>query len=480
MIFASPIFLFLFLPVFLVCYYLTPQRFRSAVILLGSTVFYAWWRVDFVALLYAIILWNWLVALGIEKKQNSGNSKGLLALGVIVNLLALGYFKYWNFGVNSFFAIFMPAGSRPPAGLADVLLPIGISFFVFHGISYIVDVYRRDTPATKNLFDFAAFITLFPHLIAGPVLRYKDLAWQFKNRRHGFDVFSEGALRFMLGFAKKVLIADTVAPLADAAFALENPTMADAWLGCFAYAVQLYFDFSGYSEMAVGLALMMGFRFIENFNFPYISRSITEFWRRWHISLSTWLRDYLYIPLGGSKKGEVRTYINLFLTMLLGGLWHGANWTFVLWGAWHGGLLAIERLAGVKADDKLSGVPGALRWAYTLLAVLLGWVAFRAPDMQSAFAFYRGMAGLNGMGISAGLDWQIKGTALCALAGGILVVAAQPFFAKYRKPVMLSKESVAMETVMPLWQQLAVGALFIAAVSRLLAMSYSPFLYFQF
>jgi alginate O-acetyltransferase complex protein AlgI len=480
MIFASPIFLFLFLPLFLGCYYLTPQRFRSAVILLGSTLFYAWWRVDFVVLLYAIILWNWLVALGIEKRQSSGSPKGLLAVGIIVNLMTLGYFKYWNFGVNSFFAIFMPAGSRPGPGLADVLLPIGISFFIFHGISYIVDVYRRDTPATKNLFDFAAFITLFPHLIAGPVLRYKDLAWQFQNRRHGFDTFSEGALRFMLGFAKKVLIADSVAPLADAAFALENPSFGDAWLGCFAYAVQLYFDFSGYSEMAVGLALMMGFRFIENFNLPYLARSITEFWRRWHISLSTWLRDYLYIPLGGSKKGEVRTYINLFLTMLLGGLWHGANWTFVLWGAWHGMLLAIERLMGVKGDDKPQGVINALRWAYTLLAVLLGWVAFRATDVHAAFDFYRGMAGLNGMGMSAGLDWQVKGAQLCALAAGIIVIGAQPYFAKYRKPVMLSKESVAMETRMPLWQQIAAFALFVMAVTRLLAMSYSPFLYFQF
>lgn len=474
MIFASPIFLFIFLPFFLACYYLTPRRYKSVAILLGSSAFYAWWRVDFLLLLYAIILWNWLVAVGIEKGSET-RAKWLVRLGVAVNLAALGYFKYWNFGVNSFFTIFMKAGSRPPPELVNVLLPIGISFFVFHGISYIVDVYRRDTPATKNLFDFAAFITLFPHLIAGPVLRYKDLAWQFGNRRHRLETFSEGALRFMIGFSKKVLIADTVAPLADAAFGLDAPTMAESWLGCLAYAVQLYFDFSGYSEMAVGLALMMGFRFIENFNMPYLSRSITEFWRRWHISLSTWLRDYLYIPLGGSRKGPVRTYINLFLTMLLGGLWHGANWTFILWGAWHGVLLAIERLAGIKTEEG-----GFLRWVYTLVAVLLGWVAFRSPGIDEAFVYYRGMAGLNGFGISSNLEWQIKGAALCALVGGIVVIFSQPRFAKYRTPVKLSKESVAIQTELPVWQQVVAFGLFVAAVSRLLAMSYSPFLYFQF
>lgn len=480
MIFASPIFLFIFLPLFLTLYYITPAKFRSVTILLGSSVFYAWWRADFVTLLYAIILWNWFIGLAIEKRRDSSGSIWVLSGGVAVNLLILGYFKYWNFGINSFFAIFMPAGTRPDAGLVNVLLPIGVSFFIFHGISYIVDVWRKDTPATRNLFDFASFIMLFPHLIAGPVLRYKDLAWQFRNREHSAAIFSEGALRFMLGFAKKVLIADTVAPLADAAFNLGHPTMADAWLGCVAYTIQLYFDFSGYSEMAVGLALMMGFRFIENFNFPYHSASITEFWRRWHISLSTWLRDYLYIPLGGSRKGTVRTYINLFLTMLLGGLWHGANFTFIIWGAWHGALLAAERLLGIGADDNVMGLSRLFRVSFTLLAVMLGWVAFRAPDLSSAGVFYQAMAGFNGMGISADLAWQIKGVGLYAIAAGIFLIVIQPAFARYRTPVMLSKESTAMKTVLPVGLQLGAVALFVVAVTRLLAMSYSPFLYFQF
>ena len=479
MVFASPVFLFLFLPLFLAIYYLTPPRWRSATILLGSSIFYAWWRVDFLVLLYGIIGWSWLMAICIDKTR----SKVLLWLAVGVNLMTLGYFKYWNFGVNSFMAIMIKAGINPPVEVVHVLLPIGISFFVFHAISYIVDVWRRDTPPTRNLLDFAAFITLFPHLIAGPVLRYKDLAWQFQNRRHGWDLFSEGCYRFMCGFAKKVLIADSVAPLADAAFALESPTLLDSWIGIAAYTIQLYYDFSGYSEMAVGLALMMGFRFIENFNLPYISRSITDFWRRWHISLSTWLRDYLYIPLGGSRKGRVRTYINLFLVMLLGGLWHGANWTFVLWGGWHGVLLALER---IKTEvTKTSPETRALGWkiaasAYCVLAVMLGWVLFRSPDVGMAADFYRGMMGLNGGALSDSFAWQIKGISLVALACGIMLVTFQPFFLRYREPVPLSKESVAIKVMPPLGYQIIAACVFLIAVTRLLAMSYSPFLYFQF
>lgn len=480
MVFASPIFLFMFLPLFLAIYYLTPARFRSVIILLGSSIFYAWWRLDFLALLYAIIGGSWLAALYIDKWRGTIKAKRLMQCGVAANLLTLGYFKYWNFGVNSFQLIMTKAGVDVPTEFVQVLLPIGISFFVFHAISYIVDVWRNDTPPTRNLFDFAAFITLFPHLIAGPVLRYKDLAWQFTNRKHSMDLFSEGAYRFMSGFAKKVLIADTVAPLADAAFALENPTMLDSWLGIAAYTIQLYFDFAGYSEMAVGLALMMGFRFIENFNAPYISRSITEFWRRWHISLSTWLRDYLYIPLGGNRKGTVRTYVNLFLTMLLGGLWHGANWTFILWGAWHGVILAIERFFGVDPDAPAGRTRRAVTMTATLIAVMIGWVLFRAHDLSAAADFYAGMLGSNGFGISDNYVWQIKGVSLLALAGGIALVFTQPRFNDKREPVQLSKGSIAMKTTPSILFQIIVGALFLAAVTRLIAMSYSPFLYFQF
>lgn len=464
MVFASPIFLFLFLPLFLAAYYIAPKPARSLLILVGSSIFYAWWRVDFLFLLYAIILWSWLIGLSIERTYNVW----LLRIGIAANLLTLGYFKYWNFGIESL----QQLGVTIPAEYLGVILPIGISFFVFHAISYIVDVWRRDTPATRNLFDFAAFIMLFPHLIAGPVLRYKDLAWQFASRTHSFALFSEGAYRFMAGFAMKVLVADNVAPLADAAFELQQPTMVEAWLGTAAYTIQIFFDFAGYSAMAVGLALMMGFRFIENFNNPYLSTSITEFWRGWHISLSTWLRDYLYIPLGGNRKGRVRTYINLMLTMLLGGLWHGASWTFAIWGLWHGLWLAIERM-GLR-------LPKALGLVLTLLIVMIGWVFFRSSDFAAALAHLKGMAGLQGMGISADMVWQLKTTSLLALATGVVFTALLPLLNRYRFPVQLSKDSGALETRAPLWLQAFVMVVFVVAVSRLLALSYSPFLYFQF
>ena len=284
-----------------------------------------------------------------------------------------------------------------PFTWAPILLPIGLSFFIFHAISYLVDIYRKEEPPTRNLLDFAAFIALFPHLIAGPVLKYNLLADQFLSRTHTLEKFSYGATRFMTGFAKKVLIADTIAPLVTATFNQTSPSFFDSWLGALAYTLQLYFDFSGYSDMAIGLAAMMGFKFPENFNHPYISRSITEFWRRWHMSLSSWLREYLYIGLGGNRKGRARTYVNLALTMVLGGLWHGANWTFILWGTWHGGILALERR--MKEAKLWQPRPAWLTIPGTMLLVILGWVMFRADNVPDAFRMYRGMLGLNGVSL---------------------------------------------------------------------------------
>lgn len=323
MVFSTSIFLFLFLPLFLAGYYLVPSRGRSAWILFGSWVFYGWWRLDFLGLLILTSLWNyWLgrQACASRHGDESGRRRAriALALGIVLNLGSLAYFKYWNFAVDSVNAVLAAAGSGQ-LQTWSVILPIGISFYIFQATSYLVDVYRGDAPAAGSFVDLAAYIALFPQLIAGPILRYKDLAGQFAARSHSFQLFSRGAYRFMAGFAKKVLIADTVARIADQAFALEAPGVIGSWLGTLAYTVQLYFDFSGYSDMAIGLGLMMGFRFIENFNYPYISRSISEFWRRWHISLSTWLRDYLYIPLGGNRRGSRKTYRNITLVMLLGG-----------------------------------------------------------------------------------------------------------------------------------------------------------------
>ncbi len=315
MIFTTHIFLFVFLPVFLGIYYLTPVRWRSFWILIASYTFYAWWRLDFLVLLVAITVFAYCAALILEKLQTQKIRFWVLFIAVLINLVTLAYFKYTNFGIESLNIILTLLGIQA-LSWTSVLLPIGLSFFIFHAISYLVDIYCKEARPAKNIIDFSAFVALYPHLIAGPVLRYHLLSEQFRTREHSWDRFSRGTIRFMAGFTKKILLADTVAPLADAVFQLSHPTLLDAWLGVFAYAIQIYFDFSGYSDMAIGLALMIGFEFPENFRHPYTSRSITEFWQRWHISLSSWLREYLYIPLGGNRFGKFRTHFNLFITMV--------------------------------------------------------------------------------------------------------------------------------------------------------------------
>ncbi|MCV2884907.1 MBOAT family protein [Aestuariibacter sp. AA17] len=472
MVFSSSIFLFAFLPVFLAIYYATPFRYRSFVILIGSYAFYAWWRIDFLLLFVLVTLWNYVIGIQMHKHLDSNPSiaKRWLAIGVTGDLLTLGYFKYANFGIESLNAMLATINSEP-LPLANVILPIGISFYIFQAISYLVDVHRKDTPPTKRFIDFAAFIALFPQLIAGPVLRYKDLAHQFEHREHSFALFSAGVVLFMKGFIKKVLIADTVAPLADAAFTAGSLTTIEAWTGALAYSIQLYFDFSGYSDMAIGLGLMMGFRFIQNFNQPYISQSITEFWRRWHISLSSWLRDYLYISLGGNRHGVFKTYRNLFLTMLLGGLWHGANWTFVLWGAWHGGWLAIERALGLGHYKTFN----LLAWMFTMLLVVIGWVMFRADSVQQAFTLYEAMfipnfASQNGASMIEPKGWQ-----LTILAIGIITVLLRGAMQHAHKLEQFTHSNMMANTVSVL--RLPV---FLIALSSLIASSYSPFLYFQF
>ncbi len=461
MVFSSNIFLFAFLPLFLACYYLTPWRAKSILILVFSYAFYAWWRPDFLGLLVGVTVVSYGFALAISATLDEVKRYRLLTIGVGLNLLALAYFKYANFGIDSLNVVLARMGFNV-VEFTHVLLPIGLSFYIFHAISYLVDIYRREAPPARNLIDFAAFIALFPHLVAGPVLRYHLLAEQFRNRTHSFDRFSRGCVIFMIGFCKKVLIADTVAPLADAAFSAPIPTFSDAWLGAIAYTVQLFFDFSGYTDMAIGLALMIGFVFPENFNDPYISRSITEFWKRWHMSLSNWLREYLYIALGGNRKGVVRTYVNLFLTMLLGGLWHGANWTFVLWGAWHGGILVLERYWEQRYGKPL--LPSWLRVIKTMLLVIIGWVLFRAADVAGAGRMFQGMLGWNGIAFSPSLEWQVTPDRMAILFLGIGIIYAMPWLKR-------KSNSFIRYLLLPL---------FLWAVATLSSQSFTPFLYFQF
>jgi len=444
-------------------------------IVLGSYVFYGWWRVDFLAMCAGVTLFSYLVS---RKIVSSENNRGRwLALGVVGNLMTLAYFKYFNFGIDSMNALLGYAGYQGITAW-HVILPIGISFHIFQAVSYLIDIYRRDVQPAEKFIDFMAFSSLFPQLIAGPVIRYKDLEYQFRNRVHSWDKFNEGAIRFAMGFCKKIFIADTLAPIADAAFAQPDPTMLDAWIGILAYAAQLYFDFSGYSDMAIGIGLMMGFRFVENFNHPYISRSITEFWRRWHISLSTWLRDYLYIPLGGNRKGNKRTYINLVLTMVLGGFWHGANWTFVLWGFWHGGLMAIERALGAKKETPY---PKLIALPLTLFLVLMGWVLFRATSVSSALDMYSGMFGLQGHGLSDDLAWQITDFQIVTLLAAYLILFLPLIKKVTAKPLpVVDGEQVTWAFGLSPARQIVICILFTLGVCKLIAQSFSPFLYFQF
>lgn len=481
MVFSSNVFLFLFLPAFLAAYYLCPDRHRSYLIVAGSYLFYAWWRVDFLLLFIAVTAWNYGIGRGIAAHgARTPAARRWVVAGVTGNLAVLGWFKYANFGIDSFNAMVMSTGLEPFSWTA-IVLPIGISFYIFQSISYVVDLYRGDAEPARNAVDFAAFMALFPQLIAGPVLRYKDLDGQLRSRTHTVDKFAEGSTRFMQGFIKKVFIADSIAPLVAHGYALQDPTTADAWLTALAYTAQLYFDFSGYTDMAIGLGLMMGFRFIENFNQPYISQSITEFWRRWHMSLSTWLRDYLYVPLGGNRHGTFKTYRNLLLTMLLGGLWHGANWTFVLWGAFHGAVLAVERALGINPDVARFN---PLRWAFTLLLVMLGWVMFRADNVTQALAMYAAMFRFDGLGLSELYAGSITRLQIATLALAYAVVLWRGLGQKGVGSIFggthAAVPAAPKNTPGPFLAVLVLMPLFAMSVLKLSAQSYSPFLYFQF
>ncbi len=469
MVFSSILFVGLFLPLFLLTYYLTPVRYRNHCILLGSYVFYAWWRIDFAALLALVTLINY--ALSIRMHHAVFHKKYVLSLAVVFNLFILGYFKYAMFMAGAFHdaALFLGAGGFE---IWQVILPIGISFYIFQAISYHIDVYRGDGPEAPRLIDFAAYLALFPQLIAGPIVRYKDIAARLYERTHSLEQCREGMLYFCAGFCKKVLIADSLAPLADMMFVLQHPTLLESWLGAVAYSFQLYFDFLGYSQMAIGLGMMMGFRFIENFNHPYMSRSITEFWQRWHISLSQWLKDYLYIPLGGNRYGTVMTYRNLFLTMLLGGIWHGAAWTFVIWGAWHGVLLCIERALGAK---KRALYPKVVGWGITMLCVIIGWVMFRAETVSDALVMYQGMLGIHGVGLSDYTHWQVQPFHLTMLCVAMMVTILSAWRVRLTSPF-----STRWAKEMPMSLQTLLVAGFVIALVKLVAESHSPFLYFQF
>jgi alginate O-acetyltransferase complex protein AlgI len=372
LVFSSPIFLFAFLPIVLLVYYLTPKVFKNISLLIASLLFYAWGEVFYIAVMIMSIISNYFIGILISNSQQQDKPtctpKFYLAIGIVINVGLLISFKYANF-ITDNFNIILEEFHISAIDLQVIHLPLGISFFTSQAISYIVDVYKKEFKAQSNIYNLALYISLFPQLIAGPIVRYHDVAKQITGREHSLELFANGAARFIIGLSKKMLIANPLGEVADNIFILSGNdlTMPLAWIGVVAYSLQIYFDFSGYSDMAIGLGRMFGFKFLENFNYPYISKSLREFWRRWHISLSTWFRDYIYIPLGGNRVSTVRVYMNLFIVFLLTGVWHGASWNFVAWGLFHGIFLAAEHAGFSKI---LSKIWRALQHLYLIFIVL--------------------------------------------------------------------------------------------------------------
>ena len=475
MVFSSYTFLFFFLAPALGVYYLLPRilpresggRARTLWLILASYLFYGWARFDYVALILFSTVVDFICARRIEASDRPKQRRLFLIASIATNLGLLGFFKYFNFGIDVVNAASSSVGGGTLSSpWPDIILPVGISFYTFQSMSYTIDVYRGVVKPSPTFSRFACYVALFPQLVAGPIVRYRDLAKQLEERSHTLDKAARGVFLFMVGFAKKTLIANNVGVLADALFdAPGEPGLFDAWIGVLAYTFQIYFDFSGYSDMAIGLGLMIGFVFPTNFESPYKSESITEFWRRWHISLSTWLRDYLYVPLGGNRKGPWKTYRNLTLTMLLGGLWHGASWTYVLWGAWHGTLLAIERMSGKDAPWRRW--PRPLRVAFTFWLVMIGWIMFRAKTAERLGQVMSGFLGVNGLG-----DLTIRSPyALKLPLTALLIAAAIAFF---------GKTTMAMSANITRPKALVAIVLFVLGVAQMLLQGFNPFLYYQF
>jgi alginate O-acetyltransferase complex protein AlgI len=466
MVFTSHIFVFYFLPLVLALYYLLPMK-RNLFLLIASYLFYGWWNPWFVGLMFFATAVNYLCGLVIAREDIGTNRrKTALVTSVVVSLSTLGFFKYFMFFENNLNAMIELFGASA-LPIIQITLPVGISFFIFQSLSYPIDVYRGTSPPVRSFTDFACFVALFPQLIAGPIVRYNIIADQLIKRSHTIDRFASGVALFILGFAKKMLLANQMGLAADAVFAAASPSTFDAWFGIVAYAFQIYFDFSAYSDMAIGLGRMFGFEFPRNFNAPYIADSITDFWRRWHISLSTYLRDYLYIPLGGNRRGERRTYINLTLVMLLGGLWHGASWNFILWGAFHGTLLAFERWLGLK--KVYAYFPRSVRIGYTFVLVLFSWVFFRALTIQDSGAYLATML------IPTG-----------PAEGSVLLDAV--LYTRGNIGVMLLCAGLALcgtqahdwvEKLTPLRVVLLI-VLFFVSLMAMHTQAFNPFLYFQF
>jgi D-alanyl-lipoteichoic acid acyltransferase DltB (MBOAT superfamily) len=471
-LFPSIPFLFYFLPLFFIIYCVLPGiTAKNCLLLLASLVFYAWGDPWFVVLLLGQVALNYGAALIIAAREGSQRTLATAA-ATGLNLAMLGVFKYADFVVGTLNAA-LPAGAS--FALPGLALPLGISFFTFHSISYLIDVHRRGVAANRSLLQVAVYIAMFPQLVAGPIIRYHTISRQLVVRRMTLGRASAGLRIFIIGLAQKILIADEVARIAETVFdKVGQPGFLEAWLGLGAYTIQIYFDFAGYSNMAIGLGLSLGFAFPRNFRLPYTARSITEFWRRWHISLSQWLRDYLYIPLGGSRRSDIATYRNLCMVFLLCGLWHGANWTFVIWGIHHGCFLILERIG---LSRRLERAPVIVARLYALAAIMTGWVWFRARDVDHAGSFFASLIGVNGWTeISPSTYAVLHPATLAAAAVGVVLATTTIDIARWLR----RSAARASGPVLAIADTLAIGLFLGLSVLSVAAGSYSPFLYFRF
>lgn len=466
MVFSSMTFIWCFLPILLLIYFVVKDKYKNYILLIFSLIFYAWGEPKYIFLMLFSILINYIYGIMIDKSKNK--LKLIVLIGAITtNVLLLGYFKYFNFivdNINNIFNISIPNN--------NIILPIGISFYTFQIMSYDIDLYRKKIKVQKNPLNLALYISFFPQLIAGPIVKYKDIESQIQKRKVNIDSFVEGTKRFIYGLSKKVLIANSMALIADTIFDsnISNITTLLSWIGSIAYSLQIYYDFSGYSDMAIGLGKMFGFSFMENFDLPYKSKSITEFWRRWHISLSTWFKEYIYIPLGGNRKGKIRTYINLWIVFLVTGVWHGAAWTFITWGLFHGFFIFIERIGFKNILDKHK-IFGHI---YSLLIINFGWVLFRADSLSKGITIIKNMI------IPTNNISSLRLYKLLTPNNILIFIMAILFSCIIQYVYTYIKDKDIIKKIKPYCEITIIIVLWFLCISSLVSNTYNPFIYFRF
>ncbi|MDD7511837.1 MAG: MBOAT family protein [Peptostreptococcaceae bacterium] len=464
MLFSSIYFIYYFLPILLALYFIAPNKYRNTVMLVFSLIFYSWGEPVYVFLMIFSAVFNYSMAIDIHRDSSTGRGgRRTFIFTVVVNLFILGFFKYYGFLMDTVNGIL-----GTDIKYTALALPIGISFYTFQALSYIVDVYRQKVGVQKNLLDFTLYLALFPQLIAGPIVQYKDIEDQLHNRTITLSEFGIGAERFILGLGKKVLLANNFGAVYSYVSSLssDDQSVAGLWIGAFAFTLQIYFDFSGYSDMAIGLGKMFGFTFVENFNYPYISKSITEFWRRWHISLSSWFRDYLYLPLGGNRVRVSRHIINLLIVWALTGMWHGASWNFIIWGMYYGILIILEKYLW---GDRINTLSPRIQSFYTMFFVVIGWVIFSSDSLNEVIGSLQGMFFLSGKSLINSSALYLIRTNLVLFAIGIL--ASTPGVIKQYKTLISRNKVIALVMLM---------LVLVLSTAYLVYSSYNPFLYFRF